>query len=482
MLDTAVKRILEQVYRYRDVKGGEHIFDRSADHKKAADIAKECMVLLKNDGALPLPHSNAKIAFIGAFAKDPRIQGGGSSHINTKNISNALDSAAKYSDVSYAEGYERESNDTNPALLEEAVQLAADSDVAVIFAGLPDSFESEGYDRKHMRMPDCQNELIDEICKVQENVIVVLHNGSPVEMPWNDKVSAVLEVYLCGEATGEATTDILFGKANPCGKLAETIPMKLSDTPCYLTFPGDRHAEYNEGVFVGYRYYDKKEMAVRYPFGHGLSYTTFEYSDIKLSDTAVGDDDILTVNAVITNTGNCAGKEIVQLYVADKSGFAVRPEKELKDFIKIELQPGESKTVTFRLDKRAFSYYNEELCDWYAPNGKYDIMIASSSRDIRLTAEVTHKTAVKLPFIATENTVFGEFMDYAEGKATLDLLFSKVAKGLLGGDHFEPEAVRSMIGSMPLRQIRSFGGISDELLQQAVDMLNKDFGGFKAQM
>ena len=482
VLDTAVKRILEQVYRYRDVKGGEHIFDRSADHKKAADIAKECMVLLKNDGALPLPHSNAKIAFIGAFAKAPRIQGGGSSHINTGNISNALDSAAKYSDVSYAEGYERESNDTNPALLEEAVQLAADSDVAVIFAGLPDSFESEGYDRQHMRMPDCQNELIDEICKVQENVIVVLHNGSPVEMPWNDKVSAVLEVYLCGEATGEATADILFGKANPCGKLAETIPMKLSDTPSYLTFPGDRHAEYNEGVFVGYRYYDKKEMAVRYPFGHGLSYTTFEYSDIKLSDTAVGDDDILTVNVVITNTGNCAGKEIVQLYVADKSGFAVRPEKELKDFIKIELQPGERKTVTFRLDKRAFSYYNEELGDWYAPNGKYDIMIASSSRDIRLTAEVTHKTAVKLPFVATENTVFGEFMDYAEGKATIDLLFSKVAKGLLGGDHFEPEAVRSMIGSMPLRQIRSFGGISDELLHQAVDMLNKDFGGFKAQM
>ena len=163
-------------------------------------------------------------------------------------------------------------------------------------------------------------------------------------------------------------------------------------------------------------------------------------------------------------------------------GFAVRPEKELKDFIKIELQPGERKTVTFRLDKRAFSYYNEELGDWYAPNGKYDIMIASSSRDIRLTAEVTHKTAVKLPFVATENTVFGEFMDYAEGKATIDLLFSKVAKGLLGGDHFEPEAVRSMIGSMPLRQIRSFGGISDELLHQAVDMLNKDFGGFKAQM
>ena len=168
-------------------------------------------------------------------------------------------------------------------------------------------------------------------------------------------------------------------------------------------------------------YSSATDTTIKRKWQYGLSYTTFEYSDIKLSDTAVGDDDILTVNAVITNTGNCAGKEIVQLYVADKSGFAVRPEKELKDFIKIELLPGERKTVTFRLDKRAFSYYNEELGDWYAPNGKYDIMIASSSRDIRLTAEVTHKTAVKLPFVATENTVFGEFIDYAEGKATLDL-------------------------------------------------------------
>ena len=480
LVDQAVERILTINFRYLENAKPETPWDMEAQHLLSADIAADCMVLLKNEGILPLSQDE-EAAFIGEFAVKPRFQGGGSSHINCFKTTSALE-AAEGKKVTYARGYSVAEDAATDEMIAEAVAAAKKAKVAVVFAGLPDAYESEGYDRSHMRMPDCQNELIDEICKVQENVIVVLHNGSPVEMPWNDKVSAVLEVYLCGEATGEATADILFGKANPCGKLAETIPMKLSDTPCYLTFPGDRHAEYNEGVFVGYRYYDKKEMAVRYPFGHGLSYTTFEYSDIKLSDTAVGDDDILTVNAVITNTGNCAGKEIVQLYVADKSGFAVRPEKELKDFIKIELQPGESKTVTFRLDKRAFSYYNEALGDWYAPNGKYDIMIASSSRDIRLTAEVTHKTAVKLPFVATENTVFGEFMDYAEGKATLDLLFSKVAKGLLGGEHFEPEAVRSMIGSMPLRQIRSFGGISDELLQQAVDMLNKDFGGFKAQM
>ena len=481
IVDKSVKRILEQIFRYRDIKGGEHIFDRDADHKKAADIAKECIVLLKNDGALPLPQSDAKIAFIGAFAENPRIQGGGSSHINTKNISNALECGRRYSEISYAKGYDREANDTNPALLSEAIELASQSDAVVIFAGLPDSFESEGYDRTHMRLPDCQNELIDEICKVQENVIVVLHNGSPVEMPWNDKASAILEAYLCGEATGEATADILFGKTNPCGKLSETIPVKLSDTPCYLTYPGDRNADYSEGVFVGYRYYDKKEMAVRYPFGHGLSYTTFEYSDIKLSGSEIKDEDTLTVSAVITNTGNCAGKEAVQLYISDRTGFEYRPEKELKGFEKVALEPGESKTVTFMLDKRSFSYYNEKLGDWYAPNGSYDIMVGSSSRDIRLSAQITHKTDVKLPFVADENTIFDEFLDYKEGKAVLDMLLPKVAKGLLGGDNFEEEAIRNMIGGMPLRQIRSFGGISDELLQQAIDMLNRDFGGYKAQ-
>ena len=481
IVDKSVKRILEQIFRYRDIKGGEHIFDRAADHKKAADIAKECIVLLKNDGALPLPQSDAKIAFIGAFAENPRIQGGGSSHINTKNISNALECGRRYSEISYAKGYDREANDTNPALLSEAIELASQSDAVVIFAGLPDSFESEGYDRTHMRLPDCQNELIDEICKVQENVIVVLHNGSPVEMPWNDKAGAILEAYLCGEATGEATADILFGKANPCGKLSETIPVKLSDTPCYLTYPGDRNAEYSEGVFVGYRYYDKKEMAVRYPFGHGLSYTTFEYSDLKLSGSEIKDEGTLTVSAVITNTGNCAGKEAVQLYISDRTGFEYRPEKELKGFEKVALEPGESKTVTFKLDKRSFSYYNEKLGDWYAPNGSYDIMIGSSSRDIRLSAQITHKTDVKLPFVADENTIFDEFLDYKEGKAVLDILLPKVAKGLLGGDNFEEEAIRNMIGGMPLRQIRSFGGISDELLQQAIDMLNRDFGGYKAQ-
>ena len=484
ILDKAVKRILEQVYRYHsdDENKGKYTFDRAADHKKAADIAKECIVLLKNEGALPLPTSGAKIAFIGEFAENPRIQGGGSSHISTKSVTNALEQARKYCEIEYAKGYNREENDSDPALIAEAVELAKSCDAVVVFAGLPDSFESEGYDRTHMRMPDCQNELINKICDVQENVIVVLHNGSPIELPWNDRVGAVVEAYLCGEAAGEATADILFGKANPCGKLAESFPRKLSDTPCYLTYPGDRHAEYNEGVFVGYRYYDKKQAEVLYPFGHGLSYTTFEYSDIKVSKTEISDDDTITVTAVITNTGSCAGKEAVQLYVADCTGFDMRPVKELKGFEKVLLQPGESKTVSFTLTKRSFSYYNESLGDWYAPAGIYKIMLGKSSRDIQLTADVHFATSAKLPFTADENTVFGEFMDYPEAKEAIDMLMPLISEGLLGGEHMEPQAVRSMIKDMPLRQIRSFGGISDEMLKDAVDCINRCFGGYRRQI
>ncbi len=482
IVDKAVKRILTQVYRYHDGKndGKEYVFDRKEDHKKAVEIAKQCMVLLKNDGSLPLPKSGLKIGFIGEFAEMPRIQGGGSSHIFTKNVSSALDSVKGICNVAYAKGFIREQNETDEALQQEAIDLAKTCDVVVIFAGLPDIFESEGYDRKHMRMPDCQNELIEKICDVQENVIVVLHNGSPVEMPWNDRVSAILEAYLSGEATGEATVDILFGNANPCGKLAETFPKKLSDTPCYLNYGTMYHAKCNEGVFVGYRYYDTKEMDVLYPFGHGLSYTSYEYSDLEVSQKNITDKDTLTVSVTVTNVGNMAGKEIVQLYVSDKTGYEFRPTKELKGFEKVELQPGESKEVIFTLDARSFSFYNEDISDWFAASGKYEILIGKSSRDIVLKAEIDFKATKKVPFIAHENTVFGEFMDYPEGKEALEILRPLVSEGLLGGQHVDDVMLKNMAEAMPLRQIRSFGGISDETLKEAIDSLNKNFGGYKS--
>ena len=484
VLDTAVKRILEQVYRYRDVKGGEHIFDRSADHKKAADIAKECMVLLKNDGALPLPHSNAKIAFIGAFAKDPRIQGGGSSHINTKNISNALDCAAKYFDVSYAEGYERESNDTNPALLEEAVQLAADSDVAVIFAGLPDSFESEGYDRQHMRMPDCQNRLIEAVAEVNPNTVVVLHNGSPVEMPWIGKVKAVLEGYLGGQAVGLATVRVLYGEVNPSGHLPETFPVKLSDNPSYLFYGGEgNEADYREGVFVGYRYYDKKEMDVLFPFGHGLSYTTFAYSNLRLNASEITDRDTLTATVTVTNTGSCFGKTVVQLYVGEKHSEVLRPVRELKGFDKVALQPGESKDVTFTLDKRAFAYWNAQIHDWHVKTGEFTIEVGQSSRHIDVSAAVNVTSTVRVKKHYTMDTIFMDLMADPSAAAVMAPMLEVIKKTFSPDNAENTDAAKEAISDemnmammqyMPLRGALSFGGgmVSQEMLDRLLDQLN----------
>ena len=291
VLDRAVERILNIVFKFADNRQ-EGKFDKEEDHKLAAKIEAESMVLLKNEGVLPLPTQGKKIAFIGKFAEAPRFQGGGSSHINSFKITGALEAAKEVAQVTYAQGYDIKEDVIDQDMLNQAVETAKEADVAVIFAGLPDAFESEGYDRSHMRMPQCQNTLISEIAKVQENVVVVLHNGSPVEMPWADEVKGILEAYLGGQAVGQAEVDVLFGKANPCGKLAETIPYKLADNPSYLNFPGDgQTVEYNEGVFVGYRYYDTKEMPVRYPFGYGLSYTTFEYSDLQLSADRIKDTD-----------------------------------------------------------------------------------------------------------------------------------------------------------------------------------------------
>jgi beta-glucosidase len=287
------------------------------------------------------------------------------------------------------------------------------ADAVVVFAGLPDSFESEGYDRKHMSLPSHQNALIEEVTAVNSNTVVVLHNGSPIEMPWADKVPSILEMYLGGEAVGEATVRLLYGDVNPSGKLAETFPKKLSDNPSYLNFPGnEQYVNYTEGIFVGYRYYDKKQMDVLFPFGHGLSYTTFRYSNLYVSSYNITDSDIITVSAEIKNTGNTEGREVVQLYVGatDFCG-AERPVLELKGFEKLNLTSGETKTATFNLDKRAFSYWNKETNDWVAPNGNYVICVGASSRDIRASAEIV-LTSAALPFwTVTSNTTGRELVN-----------------------------------------------------------------------
>ncbi len=305
VLDRAVQDLLVWFERGLADEPAIASFDKEAHHEASRQAAAQCAVLLKNEGDLLPLDKNSKIAFIGPFAGAPRFQGGGSSHINCFKITSALDACSQENiEATYSAGISDDGITADDELLKVAIEQAKSAEVAVVFAGLPDSFESEGYDRSHMDMPQAQNQLISAIAAVQPNIVVVLHKGSPVAMPWLNEVSAVLDMYLGGQAVGAATVDILFGEANPSGKLAETYPLRLEDTPCYLQFPGDgKSVTYGEGVFVGYRWYDSRKMEVLYPFGHGLSYTSFSISDLKLSTDTLEEGGSVEVSVNVTNTG-----------------------------------------------------------------------------------------------------------------------------------------------------------------------------------
>lgn len=478
VLDTAVERILNIVFRYEENRDKSAVFDKDKDHELARKVAEETIVLLKNEEVLPLSVQD-EIAFIGKYAMKPRYQGGGSSHINSHKITSALDAVKGMNNITFAMGFDDIEDKTDEKLLAEAVEAAKKAKAAVIFAGLPDAFESEGFDRQHMAMPNCQNELIEKVAAVQPNTIVVLHNGSPVEMPWVNRVKGIIEAYLGGQAVGGAVCDILFGKVNPSAKLPETFPLRLEDNPSYLSYIGEGDVvEYREGIFVGYRYYDKKKMDVLFPFGYGLSYTTFAYDNLRTDKDCMKDTDTMTVSVDVTNTGKLAGKEVVQLYVADKESTVIRPVKELRDFAKVELAPGETKTVTFTLDKRAFAYYSVKIHDWHVETGEFDIMIGQSSRDIVLTKTVTVESTVKLPFVYTTDTTMGDVKKNPEAW--------KIAKGLLKhgmfGDNSESGAASEAISDemnaameeyLPLRGPVSFGGrVTMADVQAVVDQLN----------
>lgn len=386
VLDTACERILNIIAKYEG-KTASAEYDRVKHHEIARQIATECMVLLKNDdNILPLA-KDKKYAFIGAYAKAPRFQGGGSSHINTYKVDGAWEVAEDIEKV-YAEGYGI-TDEIDDNKIKEAVKAAKESDIAIVFAGLPEHYESEGFDRKHIDMPPCQNALIEEVAKANPNTVVVLHNGSPVAMPWLDKVKGVLEVYLGGEAVGGATYDVLFGSVNPSGKLAETFPIALEDVSSSAYFPGyQKTVEYREGLYVGYRYFDKADKDVLFPFGYGLSYTNFEYSDVSLDKSEIDCNDSVTVSFKVKNVGSVAGKEVAQVYVADRESTVHRPIKELKGFEKIYLEPNEEKVVSITLDKRSFAFYNVGAHDWQVETGTFDILVGASSQDIRLATSV----------------------------------------------------------------------------------------------
>ncbi len=479
VLDVAVARILNIVFRYEENRNRAAVFDRDKDHGMARRVAQETIVLLKNEGVLPLSEKD-EIAFIGKYAKTPRYQGGGSSHINSHKVTSALDEVKGMGNITYAQGFDDKEDKTDEKLLAEAVEAAKKAKAAVVFAGLPDAFESEGFDRSHMRMPDCQNELIARVAAVQPNTVVVLHNGSPVEMPWVNQVKGIVEAYLGGQAVGGAVCDILFGRVNPSAKLPETFPLKLEDNPSYLFYIGEKdQVEYREGIFVGYRYYDKKKMDVLFPFGHGLSYTTFAYSNLRTNKDSMKDTDTMEVSVDITNTGKMTGKEVVQLYVADKESTVIRPVKELKGFEKVELAPGETKTVTFLLDKRAFAYYSVKIHDWHVETGAFELMAGSSSRDIRLTKEVFVESTVKIPFVYTTDTTMGDVRkdpkawEIAKTLVTKDL-FGSGEEGSAASEAISNEMNEAMSRDMPLRGPVSFGGgtVSMGDVQAVVDELN----------
>lgn len=397
VLDERVDEFLSALFATAIDREAPTSFDAAAHHAFARRAAAESAVLLKNDGALlPLP-AGARVAVIGDFAQTPRYQGAGSSIVNPTGVDNALDAlrAAGLDIAGYAQGFRRDGA-ADEALLREAVDLAKAAGVALLYLGLAEVSESEGSDRTHMRLSDNQNALAGELVRAGVRVAVVLSCGSAVELPWADRVDAIVHGYLGGQAGASAMADVLTGRVNPSGKLAESYALRYEDTPAFRYFPGkEATAEYREGPFVGYRYYTTAGVGTRFPFGYGLSYTTFAYSDLEVAEGAV--------TFTLTNTGTADGAEVAQLYVGKADSRLFRPVRELKGFAKVFLRAGESRTVTIPLDDKAFRFFNSVSGRWEVEGGRYELYVAASVEDIRLTgtAEV-EGTLTALPYDAAK--------------------------------------------------------------------------------
>ncbi|KPI88815.1 putative glycoside hydrolase family 3 [Leptomonas seymouri] len=457
-LDACARRVLEYVNRCTAaLERPAPKWDIDVHHDIAREAAEEGIVLLKNERAeLPLQASK-KIAVIGEFAKKPRFQGGGSSFVNPTRASGALDGLLKFAPtLQYAAGYTVAAMKDDEALRAKAVAVAASCDVAVVFIGLSDADELEGFDRAHMCLPVHHNALVEAVAAVNKHTVVVLTNASAVEMPWMHKVQAIVEAYLPGQAGGLAVSDVLTGKVNPSGKLSETFPLSVRHNPSYLNFPGKYDVTYCERIYVGYRYYDTVAMPVLFPFGHGLSYTTFEYSAPRVAKAAYVDNEVVHAEVTVTNTGTVAGSEVVQLYVRDVASSVDRPEKELKGFEKVHLVPGESKTVKFKLDCRAFAYYDVERKGWVVEDGDFELLFGSSSRDLRSSAMLSmSSTAPPLPPNFDRNTVIGDICSYPPTSVMSKRLLRDFGNTLITPSFLQ--MFRSMESSFPLRMKVTLG-------------------------
>lgn len=486
-LDKCVERILTYVYKAVENHKEDAVWDKDKDHILARNIASECMVLLKNeDKVLPLSGTDV-VLFVGGFAKKPRFQGGGSSHINCKTVDSMLYAVQGNSRIMYEEGFSATDDVADEKLIKRAINAAKEVDKVVVFAGLPDSYESEGYDRWHMELPKVQNDLIEELTKVCDHVVVVLENGSPVTMPWVDKVSAILETYLAGEGVGNATIQALYGNSNPSGRLAETFPLRLEDNPSYLDFGGESNViDYREGIYVGYRYYSKKKMPVLFPFGYGLSYTKFGYGKINVDKTEMTDDQILEVSVDVINEGDVAGKEVVQVYVESDlpdSGIR-RPIRELKAFAKVALEPGEKKTVVLQLDKSSFAYYDTDINDWYVEPGDYKVQICKNADEVIAHKRVKVTPAKPKKQIYTDNSIFKEIHSDPKAWKCAAAYFDKYLNSDTMGEEGDESAAEAFGGSdvagafvndLTLRGVvnMSNGYVKYEEMQELIKKLNK---------
>lgn len=466
-LDEAVRRILRIVFQAAETPKGAG-FDAASHHALARQIAANSMVLLKNDGILPLAQGG-RIAVIGRAARQAHFQGGGSSHINATRVDVPLDELALLAgdaQITFCAGYP-EDDSSQPALIAEAVAAAQAADVALLYVALPTFKESEGYDRADLELTRHQVALIQAVTAAQPRSVVILNNGSAIAMSdWIDGAAAVLEAWMMGQAGGGAIADLLFGVVNPSGKLAETFPLRLADTPAYLNYPGEGgKVRYGEGVFIGYRGYDAREQPVLFPFGHGLSYTTFQYSAPRVSSQTFRDVDGLVVAFEVTNTGAVAGQEIAQVYVHDCTASVQRPPKELKGFAKVALQPGETQTVAIPLDFRAFAFFHPGHGRWVAEAGEFDILVGASSADLRGAVRVTLQSTAALPSLLGPMSTLSEWLEDPAGRAALEPIYQQAMAAMVAsvgsdGEERAAEEAAAMVflAQVPLVDLLEFMG------------------------
>lgn len=464
LLDQSVERLLHMVHHFNDHK--LEIVDFDKDHEIAKELAIESAVLLKNDHKILPLTDNKNLLFVGEFVEKPRFQGNGSSKVTSYKVNSVYSLMDKNDKILYSKGFHKHTDSEDEHLINDALTKAQYVDCVVVFAGLPDAFESEGFDRDHLFLPHNQNELIRKLSQINKNIVVVLHNGAPIVMPWINDVSAVIEMYLAGEAVSEATLDIIFGRANPSGRLAESFPMRLEDNPSYLHYFGTHNrVTYNEGVFVGYRYYTSKNITTLFPFGHGLSYATFEYSNLRLSQSKITYKEHLDVYVDVKNTSHIEGKEVIQLYVNALTPAIRRPLRELRAFEKIHLKAGEIKTVHFKLNSRSFSYWNDIIHQFHVASGTYHVQINRSATEVilELPIEIEGEHIRLAPY--SEVSTIHEIMEHPKGRIFIDSILPKVYEIFRNMKYLGDEANMS--------EINQEQGKSKGLLTQPVNLLKR---------